>query len=516
MTPRAGPGRRLLPWLGAVAAVLLLGGALYFLAHRQVARVRAGLPARPDLAHFPAAMQDEVAAAEARALRRAGCLEGVQELGLLYQANGFSAEADACWRLLAREQPGEARWRYLQADLRRRDSLYPEMADLLRQTVELAPAYAPAWLKLADHELKSVAFDDAAAHYARRLSLLPADPYGRLGLVRLALLQGRTAEARQRAEELLAIEPRFSAAQNLYAEMLAAAGDPDGARLHRWLGREAGRFKEADDPWLDELNDRLFDPAALELLAMVRYQTGQADRGRGALERAARLAPDRPQIHESLGNLCLKLGDPRAARAALEQGLAATAGRASIPLFVYLNQACRETAQGADALRYAQQGLAVHPGSHELFNALGQTWEILERPPEALAAYRRAVALSPGDAECNFNLAALLLQLGQLDEALPYLRASLTLQPTFPKSLKLLARLALDSGRLDEAGGYLTPLHEAQPGDPMVRDLLIEWHLSAGRPAAARAILREAREIARQTGDATGVAQAEEALRKLP
>lgn len=503
--------------LGLLAAALLLAAAGYWLLDRQPARIRAGLPARPDLTRQPAELADLISDAETRARQRRTAVPGLIELGSIYHANGFVTEADACWRLVAAEQPQAAKWPYLQADLRRRKSDYPAMAAWLEKTTALDPGYAPAWLRLADYEFKTGAIESAAKHYARRLTLIPGDAYARLGLIRIFLQQGRRDEARQLTEALLATEPRFASGQNLYAEMLAASGDSDGARLHRWLGREAGRYREAEDPWLDELTMWCRDPHDLQRLATVQFQTSKGDRGRARMEQALRLAPTALSLREALGDLYLKLAEPAPARATLEQGLAgARPSSVSIPYYIYINQACRQLGQAEDAQRFVRQGLAAHPDAFELHNALGLTLEDLGRPDEALATYHRGVELSPGDAECNFNLATVLLRAERYAEARPYLQHALTLQPTFPKALKVLAQLELAANRPEAATEFLLPLYEAQPGDPQVRDLMVDWHLQSGRPAGARKILEESLMIARLMGNAGEIAHCQEALRRLP
>src|SRR5262245_2213424 len=133
------------------------------------------------------------------------------------------------------------------------------MTALLEQTVQQFPNYAPALLQLAELNLKTGHLDAAAGYYQKRLAFVPKDPYARLGLARIARQSGRRHEARRALEDLLNDTPKFSAGQNLFAEILAAEGDHAGASRHRLLGREAGRFREADDPWLEALQSSCYD-----------------------------------------------------------------------------------------------------------------------------------------------------------------------------------------------------------------------------------------------------------------
>ncbi len=51
-------------------------------------------------------------------------------------------------------------------------------ADLFRQTLELAPGWAPAWFGLGEAAEAAGATDQAVAAYRRVLALSPDDPYG--------------------------------------------------------------------------------------------------------------------------------------------------------------------------------------------------------------------------------------------------------------------------------------------------------------------------------------------------
>lgn len=466
------------------AAFSIAGGVATRMAYERSVRIAAALPAMPDLQGKPAQFADLLTRANALARSSRHRWEGVAELGRLYHANGYRAEAAACWRLLRTEQPGVARWPYYLASLRRIASDYPEMTALLRETVKSAPHYAPAWLQLAEQELKTGNADAAERDYRTRLKLMPGDAYARLGLARLAQRAGRHMEARGAIEELVRDVPEFPSSHNLYAEMLSADGDEPGAERERQRARAAGRFREADDPWLAELNAWCYDPKQLFVLATIEYQTNEGDRGLGYLERAVQVQPNDPTGYEMLGDLQLKLGNAAAARKALEQALAlSSAVRPSPAIFGGLSQAYRALSQPEEALKAAQHGLAKSGETPELYNACGAALADMGRHEDAIAAYRKAIAINPNDTEANFNLGASLLTLGRTKEAVAHLHQALVLQPQFPQALALLGRLEMDSGRLKEAAKYFRPLLESNPTLPQARKLMSIWHLHVGRSA---------------------------------
>lgn len=492
-TIRPSPGRRhLRNWLGGLllAAVLIaavVGGHRAWRGWTLPARVRTQLPATPNLSSFPQALPERIGQARAATAARGTTLDGVADLGRLFHANSFYREAEACWRILVAEQPGVARWAYYLGHARRAASDYEGFAQFLARTLELAPDYAPALLQLADVEFKNGKSAAAEALYRRRLALLPADPYAGLGLARVALQRNARDEARRLLEKICREVPQFPSSHNLYAELLAAEGDEKTANRHRWLGREAGRFRDAEDPWLTELEAWCYDPGRLRMLATMAHQTGASERAVALLQRALELAPGDRQSYENLGDLYLKLDQPAAARDALRRGLDLVGGATPSPrAYVNLSQAFRMLKEPQRSLAAAEEGVARLSDAFEVHDARGIALAELGRREEAVTAFQTALALRPNDANTNFNLALTLIALERLDEAYRHLERSLTLEPTFIKSLTLLADLEMAAGRVDAAGRYIRRIYESAPGMPRAQQLMGAWHLKVGAAAEAK------------------------------
>ncbi|HYC70270.1 MAG TPA: tetratricopeptide repeat protein [Opitutaceae bacterium] len=445
-------------------------------------RPPAALPARPALSG-QAALADHLAAAEKRVATEPA--RGREDLGRLYHANGFLAEAEACWRWLRIAEPRSGEWPYLLADVRSQAGDPTEVEVLLRETVEKAPDYSPAWLKLADLLFKSGRVDEAVSAYQRRLLLVPGDPYARLGHARASRQRARDDEAAVILAALVEEHPAFPPAHNLHAEVLAARGDAAGARRHRWLGREAGRYREPDDPWLRQLVTRCYDPKRLTTHATAAHQLGNHAEARSLMERAVELAPDDPGGYELLGELLLKQSDPGAARRWLEKGLEIArrhAGAVSPGLHLHLAEATRLTGDPSRSLAVLEDALR-RDDAPELYLAKGVMLDALQRLPEAEAAFREAIKRAPNDSGAHYNLAIVLLQRERREEASGHLRHALIQQPTHAKALMVLGQLEIEAGRLDRAGEYLRPLFEANPGIPQVRELFSYWNLHAGLQA---------------------------------
>jgi HemY protein len=339
-------------------------------------------------------------------------------------------------------------------------------------------------LWLADLELKTGQLDVAEQHYQRRLALVPNDPHAILGLARVAQQRGQNDQARKLVEQLVHDAPQLSTGHNLYAEILSAAGDREGAHKQRWLGRETGRFREADDPWLDGLNAWCYDFTRLIVLATIDQQTERGDRGKSLIERAIKLEPGNPVGYEWLGGLYRKLNEPEKARDTFEQGLRTAKGQKPSPMYyVNLSEIYRQLKQPEQALQIVKTGLAQNPGQLELDDALGVALADLNRQQEAIAAFQDVLARSPNDSNSNYNLGMSLLVLGRQEEAHKAFERSLTLQPTFMKALSLLGRWELEAGHLDTAGEYLKALYDSHPDLPEARQMLARWHQLSGEIA---------------------------------
>jgi HemY protein len=444
------------------------------------------LPARPDLARQPAIFGELLERAEQKSKSPDTRLEGVAELGRLYHANGFVAEAAACWRYLRSQQPNEARWSYYLADLSRATSDQAAMTEMLQETLKLAPDYASARLQLANVQFKSGETAEAERNYRLRLEAMPQDPYSRLGLARLALQKGRMDAARAQLESVLKDTPHFSTAHNLYAEILAAAGDSGGADRHRWLGRETLRYRDAGDPWLDELQAWCYDYERLCVLGTIELHSEQHDRAKAYLERAIQADPGRSDAYELLASVYLKNTDAARARELLENALPRLNGARAPGIFTSLSLAYRRLKQPAEAIRVAETGLEKLGQQPELLDALGQALADSGKHEEALNAWHAALARNPGDAGINYNLARSYLTLRRLDDALDALDRSLTLQPSFLPTLLLRGEIELEAGHLDRAENYLVTAFEAHPEEPQARRLLAAWHLRSGIAAESK------------------------------
>ncbi len=487
-----------------LAAVVGAALALAISLPRQTDRLREGLPKPVQPAVNNPRLNEEIEGAE-QAARESPTLAKVAALGRLYHANGYDQAAARCWRLLAREDETDGHWTHYLAQLARIRSDQDEISRQLAATVRRSPDYSPAWLQQADLAFKRSRYALARQSYERRLALEPGDAHARLGLARLALIDFDRDAAKAQLLAIIGDHPQFSAAHNLFAQLATEDGNTALAQHHRWLGHQAGRFEQARDPWMLEIEAECYDPGRLRILGMREYQNRRYDNAREMLQRAIAIQPTDPNGYELLGNVHLNTGQPAQAAQLTQEAkvrYAQTGQVVPIAVFSNLAQALQETDRAGEAVTILQEGLRTHPESFELLNTLGVALRMTDQSTAAIEAFRAALEINPLDPDTNFNLATLLYNRGAEEEALFHYHQSLKRKPTYPQTLLFLATRELSAGNLDAAQPWIERLFDAYSGVPEVRRITAQWHLQrglgaerAGNASAALAAFAKAFEI---------------------
>jgi serine/threonine-protein kinase len=147
-----------------------------------------------------------------------------------------------------------------------------------------------------------------------------------------------------------------------------------------------------------------------------------ADAARRAAERAAALAPGRPESQLALGDYHLSvLGSNAQALAAYEIGLKAAPGNAALLTASALAE--QSLGRWEDALAHLERAAQLDPRSVATGRRHSTTLFRLRRYPEAQAAAERALRLAPMELDLIENLAMVHLTKGDLEAARAVLRA---------------------------------------------------------------------------------------------
>ena len=343
---------------------------------------------------------------------------------------------------------------------------------------ELAEAYGELAQILHVYEL----FDGAEAAYRNAMRLASTDVRWPHLLGYLLAQVGRLAEAGERFEDVLRLNPSHREAAAHLADVNLRLGRLAIAREQ--LEAIAGAFPAFANNGLGEvaLREERFDEAVRRFQAVleraptataVHYPLAMAYRGLGRLNDARR--------HLDLrGTGRVRVSDPVVDRIRTlvrgERGL------------VLQGRELYEAGQFSEAADAFRRAAAAAPASATAHVNLGLALVQLGDRSSAIEAFRAAVAAAPDDVAAHASLGALLAETGRLGEAAEHLRAAFDRAPEAAATRTLLVRALIRLGRTDEALAVLARSASLDPDDEAVTvDLAI---LLADRMRYREAIAR--------------------------
>lgn len=336
----------------------------------------------------------------------------------------------------------------------------------------------------------------AARGYARALELGSTDARTHYLLGLIHRQSGRTADAIERFEAAIALEPSYGPAHySLGRSLLDAArvdeavdalrratdGDPDEPSFHAGLGRalrQAGRLDEAESP----------------------------------LRRALELDPEQAEAHQLLGLTLQARGETEAAVAHLERGRQASDDVVFDPwllevqqnattLEILLDRASTHLDRGRveGALELLSRAAALYPERAEAYRMLGRARARAGNRRQAMEAYNRALEIQPQDTAARTALAGILLESGKLGEAERAADLALAADPASPRARIVKASLAILRGGHEEAIEQIRPVLE-QRNDLVAAHVVHGQALAGlGRLERAAAAFSRATELAPQS-----------------
>lgn len=486
------PRRHLLLGLGLVVLTLVVGVSAWRLWRQQQlsAAALAGVAPGPDVTRWPVEFYRQLQAEEAAVRTGRQPTEALGRLAVLYFVNGFAAEASQALATLRQLDPKNARWPYLQADLRLRVADKPGAVTALREVTALDPAYAPAWIKLGDVLVEQAAYTDAERCYTAAVAAAPGDVHAGFALVSFEAFHGKRGDPRKELQQLVAAHPGIKPLHELLARMNEAAGDIAGANQQRRLAEAAKHYLPLDDPWIDELYVNCFDPNRLSLLAGKMEREGRYEAAVARLNRAIALAPAEPALRNSLAQVRIVADQPEEAVTVLRQAVTACPDDPS--LHERLAMLLRTGKRHDEALAVVREALGRWPQDAALHTALGEALRAAGQMPAALNASLTALQLDPGQPEACYTAAYCLFAAGRRDEAKTYLAKALEIRPDYREALLLRAGMAIEEGDVVAAEDPINRLM-AMPGDAGdARLLFAALHLIKGKMARDRGNADEA------------------------
>jgi Tfp pilus assembly protein PilF len=214
---------------------------------------------------------------------------------------------------------------------------------------------------------------------------------------------GRLDEAKQRYQQILAI-------------------DPHHAETHHLLGLIAyrtGALDEAAELLIQATRENASQPTYWFNLGVVLQKQGKGAEALSAYETALALHPQYPEAHSNVGNVLMVLG------------------------------------RSDDAAAAYRRALRIRPDYVEAHNNLGVVLKEQGKLDEARASYEQAIRLAPNHLEAHCNLGSVLMDQGKLDSAVTCFERALQIKPDYVKAMYHLAFALMWQKRFDEALTYL-------------------------------------------------------------
>jgi tetratricopeptide (TPR) repeat protein len=331
---------------------------------------------------------------------------------------------------------------------------YREATSHAQRAVDAAPQNYDLWFTLAYAARLSGQYPLSVDAYHRGLALKPSSVQGLSGLAQTYARMGKTADAQQTLDQVLAADPKSELDLQLAGELLLPT-DPKHA-LDYLRRAEASK-----------------NSARTELLLARAYdRTGDSDSARNMLERARRSAPTNPEVVRAVASFYRDTGHYDQAIHALED------------------------LHSKDATAYAE---------------LGYTYALAGDAHAAAKNYGEAASRAPHDIEIQLNAAQASLNAGEFTKTTTYLDHAATLNAEHYRLFALKGRL--DAARHRDADAireYEAALQHLPDGIPegvlypiSLRVDLAETYRDAGDNANAERVTKDA-QAAIATIDATG------------
>lgn len=458
----------------ALVLILFLAGLWFSKKVQQQAFIVPRLAPLPDLGDRHPELRQRLTEANRKAQGYFGTVDALAQLATLYQANGFSSEAETTYETLLALAPSDPRWFHQLASHRANYGDIDLAIPLWQDVIKLAPDYLPAHLRLAEALLKTGSTDQAASRYRYVLSKEPKNAYAHLGLARCELAGQTDTGGREHLEQAVTLEPALTQAWSLLASLYERQKEPTLAQVARQ--RAKGQNREAADPWTKVPWEDQYDPYQLGVAAAMADLSGEKQEARKGYTRAVVLAPNDALSRRLLGKFLAERDELPLARKELEKAVELDPQNADGWLFLFQVS----TAQGdiQRAYQVLQDGLTHCPTSPGLHQENGRRLAAAGNTAAAIASFQEAKRLRPQEAAAYIDLAVLYLRTGRAEDGVAEFRAAHNAEPGHPMPVMALARHAIDTKDESGARHWIRQLRLLGGGQPAEIDALTELYKS--------------------------------------
>jgi tetratricopeptide (TPR) repeat protein len=365
---------------------------------------------------FPTAARAAVSRAYTQALAQPRNAAAVGALGRTLHAWEQWDAAHVSYTRAKTLAPQTFDWPYLDAVVLQRLARYADAISRLEDALTITNTYLPARVRLAEARLEVGDLERSRREFEALAGEPAAEPAARVGLGRIAAMQGRHADAVGELERAVVLFPELGAAYYALARSYRALGRADdAARALEGHAKYGARWPAIDDPVLASIAKTRDDPRALVRRGLALSEKGDLDGAVKAYEAALAADPSLADVHANLVNL---YGRARNWPKVDEHYRAAAAGHAEADVHYDYGviQGLQERWEPAEAAY--RRALEINPAHAQARNNLGQLLERRRDFEAAAAEYRRAVDAQPTFRLARFNLGRALLALGRPADAI--------------------------------------------------------------------------------------------------
>ncbi|MFZ0957956.1 MAG: tetratricopeptide repeat protein [Candidatus Sulfotelmatobacter sp.] len=263
-----------------------------------------------------------------------------------------------------------------------------------QRAVNAAPQNPDLWFTLAYAARLSGQYSLSVDAYRRGLALKPSSVEGLSGLAQTYARMGRTADAQQTVEQVLAANPRSELDLQLAGELLLST---DPKRAIEYLQRSEA-VKSS--------------PRTELLLARAYERTNDGEAAHKMLEKARRSAPTNPEVLRAVASYY------------------------------------RDTGHYEDAIGILEN---LHTQDPSALAELGYSYALAGNAHAAARSYGAAASRAPRDIEIQLNAAQAVLNAGEIDKASAVLNHAATLNPEHYRVFALRGRLDAAQHRNEDA-----------------------------------------------------------------
>lgn len=450
-----------------------------------------GVSAIGDLTRWPAPFREEVARLSGDVARSPHPKEALEQLALLYCANGFGAQALRALSALERLEPREARWPYLEADVKLRADDKAGALAALEASAALDPRYVPGLRRRADLLDELGRAEEARSLLEKAAAFEPGNvavQYDRLGM------EGRQGGKVQKGlEDLARAHPEIKAFHEDLAGVLAASGDEPGAVRERNFAADCETYVNTADPWLDALDMHGYDTNRMTVRSVELRREGRFPELEALMLRAIDLAPYEsfnPAAWDLLAHFYLKAGRMPEARKLAEKGVALYPDEPQLRV-LQVQILCHAQLSGK-AVEAAEEAVRRWPDRADVLECLGVAQRDRGDFGAALETLRKALGRDGTVTELRYEIGTCLVALGQHREARASFERALEMRPDYEVALYAAGMIDLQEGDLAAAEPRIRRFNELRPSDPSAHRLAGSLCLLEGAAAARAGDLDEA------------------------